>query len=165
MSQFNLIALTVIVCASAFITDSLAAGKVDATYVNPDQYADLGYEKTDRERVLRTLDEHFRKMAERLPDGQTLVLLIGDVDLAGNLDFSMNRGQGPIRVFGGTNDGPRIRLQYQLMKGADVLKSGVVDLHNDKYFHNRRPTYLGNPELRFERRMLDDWMSSTILEP
>jgi len=156
--------LMALVCGAA-IASASAAGNIEYGFVNPENFTDLGIDAVDRTRVLRVFEEHFDKMADRLPDGQVLRLEFIDIDLAGTMDMSMKRGGRPVRVVNGGGDAPQITLRFSLRANGTLLKAGVAELVNPKYLDNRRPYYLGSNELPHERRLLDDWFTKTILAP
>lgn len=151
-------------CAAA-ATAAGAAGNIEYGFVNPERFTDLGIETVDRTKALRVFEEHFEKMADRLPEGQVLRLEFLDIDLAGTLDMSTKRGGMLVRMLNGGRDGPQIKLRFSLRSNGTLLKSGDVELANPRYLDNRRPYYLGSSELPHERRMLDDWFARTILAP
>jgi len=157
--------LAAALACGAAIASASAAGNIEYGFVNPERFTDLGIEAVDRNKALRTLEEHFEKMADRLPDGQVLRLEFLDIDLAGSLDMNLRRGGTPIRMLNGGRDAPQIKLRYSLRANGALLKSGDVELVNPNYLDNRRPYYLGSNELPHERRMLDDWLTKTILAP
>ena len=82
------------------------AANVEITWENPKEYADVKpsneSRKHFRERVFRKLDEHFVELAEKLPDGQTLMVTVTDLDLAGQV--------WPASFVGFGNSGSDVRL-------------------------------------------------------
>ncbi|MEO5734983.1 MAG: DUF3016 domain-containing protein [Rubrivivax sp.] len=138
-----------------------AAGSVEVSYIKPQQFADAGLGQFDRDRNLETLEQVFRKLAAKLPDGQTLKLQITDVDLAGNLEF---RGARPdLRVVRGGADWPQIDLTYSVLQDGRVLKSGQAHLSDPAYTFGLR-SIRSDERMYFERRMVDDWFTKTFKE-
>jgi hypothetical protein len=135
------------------------AGTVEVSFANPDQYADIGRSSVDRERVLRSLQQHFETFAARLPDAQTLRVEVLDVNLAGEPDpFRIEE----TRILRGRADWPQVHLRWSLDEAGRSVKGGderVADMH---YFFNvRNADRYG--DLPYEKRMLDAWFAEKVL--
>jgi hypothetical protein len=140
--------LGALVCAPAL------AGKVDVTFVEPEQFVDAGRNAVDRERHLRTLAAHLQAAGERLPAGQVLTVEVTDVDLAGTQDhFRFNE----VRVLRGRADWPRMSLRWTLQRADGSRTQGEERLADMGYLMTSSRL---NPQeaLGFERRMLDRWL-------
>jgi Protein of unknown function (DUF3016) len=155
-----LVGASVVILGCAVIGPARAAGKIEVVYVDEDSFSDLGGSVNDRQQALRTLSEHFKKMAERLPDEQGLRLEITDIDLAGTLNPTLGVN---VRQYTGAGDRPQIKLRFALWSGEKMLKLGEANIFNVNYFQNRRTYYQGKSELPHERRMLDEWFDANIL--
>jgi len=136
-----------------------AGGGVDAIFLEPDSYTDIGRDEGSRQRTLRILTDHFRTMADRLPAAQTLRLEFVDIDLAGRPGI---RRLDEIR-WGSTS--PRFKFHFRLAEGSRVLKQGYVDLFQLNHELASRPLYMSRTELVDERRLLDEWFDQTVLVP
>lgn len=134
-----------------------AAGVVEVSFVKPDQYADIGRSAIDRERVLQRYDEHFKALAQRLPDGQTLKVQVLDIDLAGELVPTMRAHD--LRVLKGSVDWPQIKLHWDLL-GPDgrPLQSGDERL-SDMAYLVRTPRRASIDALAYDLRLLDEWFA------
>jgi Protein of unknown function (DUF3016) len=98
-----------------------AAGTAEVTFVEPERFTDAGNTAMDRERALKTLGDHLRKLAARLPDGQTLRVEVLDVDLAGE---QRSLSPNATRVMRGNDDWPRLRLRWSLVEAGRALRTG-----------------------------------------
>jgi hypothetical protein len=140
---------------------ALAAGGawagVSVTYTEPEQFSDLPFAASERERVLQELSEHFLALGKRLPADQNLQVEVSDVDLAGREEPS-RRASNEIRVLRGGADWPRIRLRYTLESNGKVLGSGEAELSDMAYMSNIN-RYAPGDRLRYEKRMIDDWFA------
>jgi len=135
--------------------------QAQVNFIEPDKYADVPFMTKDRDSALKTLREHFDKLAKKLPSGQTLIVDVTDVDLAGRIDPARLNGQD-VRVLRGMADWPMIALRYRIEAGGKVIKSGeerVADMNYMQSF-NRYPA--GEP-LRYEKQMLDNWFAKEVL--
>jgi hypothetical protein len=139
---------------------SLAAGQVQVTWIEPEKFADIGRGVLDRERSLRTLADHLQALGSRLPDGQSLNIEVTDVELAGELE-PFTRFHQEVRVLRGRADWPRISLRYTLSQGERMLARGAADLSDPNYLY-RSPRLDQGHSLAYEKRMLDDWLTSLV---
>jgi Protein of unknown function (DUF3016) len=149
-------------CAAALLSTGLftaaaqAAGQVDVSFKNINEFSDAGPGVMDRERNTKSLGDFMQSWGAQLPDGQKLQLEVLDVDLAGELRHNW-RGLGQdVRVLRGRADAPHIKLRYSLQGGGQTLKSGEADVADLNYFFGAAPSsQLG--DLPFEKRMLQQW--------
>jgi len=149
-------------CLAATLGSAHAAGIVNVSFVAPERFVDAGEAPRDRDDRLKLLSQHLQSLGQRhLADGQTLKIEILDVDLAGHLK-PLRRG-GDVRVVRSGVDRPRIALRYELEAGGQVVQRGeesVVDLN----FLGRIPNYGASDQLRYEKRLLDDWFKQRFVE-
>ena len=138
-----------------------AAGKVEVSFVKPEQFSDAG-RGIDRERTLKSLADYMATLATRLPDGQTLQVEVTDVDLAGEL--RAGRAQ-ELRVLRGRADWPHLDLNYTLLDGSRTVKSGQAKLADMNYQFGLRGPGLEQTDLPYEKRMLRQWFDQTIVAP
>ena len=108
-------------------TAETAETKVEITWQDPKSYTDVRpsneSRKSFRNRVFKSLDEYFNKLAEALPEGQTLEVTVTDLDLAGEVWPTMRAGAFDIRIID-TVYIPRMEFSYQLKEG-DTLMVGA----------------------------------------
>lgn len=137
------------------------AGEVVVSFQEPLRYADIGFGAVTRERNLKTLQDHMEAWGARLPAAQRLEIEVLDVDLAG---IEQPVGREPfVRVLNGKVDSPRATLRWTLRQGASVLASGRDELGDLGYAHRLA---LGDrlQPLYYDRRMLDEWLQSRVVE-
>lgn len=137
-----------------------ASAGATVTFVQPENFTDVPFSTWDRERVLKDLQQHFDKLAARLPAGQQLNVEVTDIDLAGETWPARFHGQD-IRVMKGGADWPRISLRYSITQAGQVIKSGQENLADMAYQYNMS-RYGGDDALRYEKRMLDDWFRERV---
>ena len=101
-------------------TAETAETKVEITWQDPKSYTDVRpsneSRKSFRNRVFKSLDKYFNKLAEALPEGQTLEVTVTDLDLAGQVWPTMRAGAFDIRIID-TVYIPRMEFSYQLKEG------------------------------------------------
>lgn len=151
--------LTLALALLAASTTALAAGQVEVRFKPTDELADVG-RGIDRERNVQTLAEHFKSLAARLPDGQTLKIEVQDVNLAGEL--KPTRTGSDVRVLKGTADWPTIDLRWSLQAGDRTLKGADERLSDMSYLmHSLRG--MGDGPLPYEARMIDRWFKERVV--
>lgn len=133
-----------------------AAGIAEVSFVGSDKYSDAGTSPWEVKRTTDTLAEHFKTLAQRLPDGQVLKVKVTDIDLAG--EIHPNRSRGELRVLRGRADWPRIDFSFTLEQGGRTLQSGDVKLSDMAYLQNQINLERGEP-LAYELRMLSRWVA------
>ena len=149
----------VVIAATATITQ---AAQVEVKWTNPDKYADIdagqGHRQHFKDRTFKAFEEHFAKMAERLPEQQKLIFDITNLDLAGDVNFG---GMKRIRIIKDIFF-PRIEFNYQLLNADDtVVKSAEVSLKEMGFLMHSRLRYR-NQTLGYEKAMFDDWFRKTF---
>lgn len=134
-----------------------AAGTVQLNWVQPEQFTDIGPGPADRTRQLAVLGQQLRELGHQLPDDQSLVLEVLDVDLAGRMEWGQFQER---RVLRDNGDGPRLQLRWRLQAGASTLSSGEATLSDLSYLARSRPG-----ELAYEKRMVERWFQTTFVTP
>jgi hypothetical protein len=140
-----------------------ASAGISVNYINPERYADIGSGEWERELVLRDLTKHFDKLAKNLPAGHELTLNITEIDLSGQ-EYSGKRATGDLRVRQGRSDWPYIEIHYTLTANGQTVDSGVAQLSDPRYMIRPIRSAYETDNLRFEKRMLDEWFKNTILK-
>ncbi|NVE01579.1 DUF3016 domain-containing protein [Massilia sp. BJB1822] len=138
-----------------------SAAEVTVNFIKPDSYNDLPRMARDRELILKDLREHFVKLGQNLPAGQSLKIDVSDIDLAGRLE--PGRRIDDIRILNGGADWPHMALHYSLEADGTVVRSGDSQLSNMNYIQ-RLNRYSEGDSLRYEKQMLDDWFQATFTE-
>ncbi len=150
---------TLLVATAAATLPARAAATVEVNFVEPENFADIGFNTVDRERVLRDLGDFMKQMGEqRLADGQTLRINVTDINLAGELKFTP---RGDLRVMKGRADWPEISLRYTLTAGTQTLKSGEVKVYDMAYLQSLRTSESESAQ-GHEKRMLRRWFDETF---
>lgn len=137
------------------------AGPVEVKWTQPERYTDVGWLEADRVRNLEALRRHFEGLGARLPAGQTLVVEILDVDLAGEEIPGALRGER-VRVLKGRADWPRMRLRYTFTAPGQPARSGEETLADMAYL--QRVLRTGDEPLPYEARMVDEWFEQRIVQ-
>ncbi|PTY08778.1 DUF3016 domain-containing protein [Opitutaceae bacterium EW11] len=148
-------------------SDTSKADRVDVQFQNPEKFTDVKdtYMGTDRGRdaYLEMFKEYLQSRAPRyLADGQKLTITFTDIDMAG--DFEPQRGPSAqdIRILKAIYP-PRLKFNYRVTdaQGA-VVKEGSETLTNLDYQNDIGTSLDRSDSLRYEKRLLDDWMSREL---
>ncbi len=135
-----------------------AAGTVQLSWMQPEQFTDIGPGPADRTRHLALLSQHLQGLGRQLPENQNLVLEVLDVDLAGRVEWL---AQDQLRVLRDNGDGPRIKLRWRLLAGTSTLQSGEAWLSDLSW----RDTPARQGELPHERQLIERWFQTTFVTP
>lgn len=159
MTKFitSLLSLTIVLVQMS----AVQAAQVEVKWTNPDKYTDIkageGHRKKFQEQTFKTLEEHLAKMAEMLPEQQKLLIDVTNLDLAGDVNYTMKR----IRIIKDIFT-PRMKFSYQLLNADNtVVKSEDVSL-NDMGFMMSNSLKYRSKSLSYEKEMLDDWFRKTF---
>lgn len=139
-----------------------AGAEVTVEFVNPQHYADAGGYGADADRNLDTLRRHLQDEGQRcLSTGETLVLRVLDVDLAGRQEW-WHRAGDDLRVMREAT-WPRIGLQY-VWRNADgsVLGEGTEQVSDMSYLQGSANVRSSNVRLPYEKAMLHDWFERRL---
>jgi hypothetical protein len=146
-----------------------AEGRVDVSWTDPAQFSELRYsgnrwEAKQGDWVVQ-LAGHLRKRAERsLPPGERLSVTINDIRRAGQYEPWRGSSTGTIRFVRDVYP-PRIELQFKLSDAdGNVITQGQRKLI-DLAFLMHTPTTDGSDPLRYEKRLIDDWLSKEFKRP
>ena len=115
-----------------------------------------GMQRRDTEQMVQRLATWLAKRAERvLPAGQRLEVVLVDVDLAG--DYTPGRGpeMDHVRVVKDLYP-PRIELSWRVEDADGTQTDEGEAVLTDMGFLSR--TTVGSDALRYEKRMLDNWL-------
>ena len=138
-------------------TPAHGAGTVEVRWVDPAQFSDVSRDPIARERELHSLGRYMSQLGRRLPDGQTLLIEVTDLNLAGEL---RPFGWRDARVLRGGADWPQMELRYTLQSGGRTLKIGQTRLADMNYFFSLRSDDLG-----YEKRMVERWFKDEFVAP
>ena len=165
-----LLSVVMTACAVADTRSTVApadvtSDKVTVRLVNPDQFTEIrqnrNYGDVRDGSWLVDLQKYVVKQADqRLSPGQHLDVNITDIKRAG--DFEPWRGPNfaDIRVVKEIYP-PRIELNYVLKDGnGTVIREGSDELTDLAFM--RRIVRDGSDPLRFEKRLIDDWLAKIL---
>jgi len=152
--------------ASAFLAGAAALGispaaspasaAVTVSFSDPDQFTDISDRALDvpNPRLLRELTAYLQALgAKHLPPGQTLVVDVRDIDRAGRLE-PWSGGTVP-RILNEVT-WPRMTLRYELRQGGKLIAGEEKTLRDQNYLARAQSGDMGD-ELRYEKKMIEDW--------
>lgn len=148
-------------------TQAFSQAQVEVNWQNPEKYRDVRAANQSRksfaEQTFKQLDEYLFELAERLPDGQKLLITVSNLDLAGEVWPASFVGLGhsgsDVRVIKSI-DIPRIAFSYQLFdQTGGVLQEGQEKL-KDMAFQDRSNRFFDSEPLRYEKNMLLEWFQA-----
>ncbi len=149
------LSLATLLAASA----AQAAGSVQVSFVQPEQFSDARDARRDSTETLRQLKSFLEEEAVRhLTDNQALTIEVLDVDLAGEVRYSSHL-RNDVRVLKGRADWPRITLRYTLEAAGQPARR-VEQTVADMAYLQRLNRYASGEPLRYEKLMLDEWFDA-----
>lgn len=162
--------LTATLLAAGLINQPvMAAADVEINWQEPDSYQDIRPSNQSRasfrKMVFSDLEQYMSKLAEDLPDGQTLFMTVTDLDLAGEVwPSSLLGGMGgsdirlvkPVYI-------PRMSFSYTLKDaGGSVLQNADVKLKDMAFMDRGTRASRRAENLTYEKAMLRDWFEKTL---
>ena len=118
----------------------------------------------ERNQHLKSLRSWLEKQApKRLGPGQRLLIEFTDIDLAGDYEPIVDPVLADVRIVKGIYP-PRLSFRYRL-EGADgqEIASGEEKLRDLGF--DTRPVTRDSDPLRFEKRMLKEWLDRLVARP
>ncbi len=148
--------------------DPANAPKVKLTFVNWEQFTDIAVDgmvsRSGSDQIHDELNHHLATLARRhLAPGQTLVVTMRDIDLAGVVEPWRGPDFGKVRYLRDTHP-PRLVFDYQLLdtNGA-VVREGTEKLANLTFRYQLSTTM--RDTTYYEQQLLTDWMAATFAQP
>lgn len=141
-----------------FMSTHGVAGEITVTWKNPETFSDVRAANESqskfRDRVIAKLTKHWQEQAEQLPDGIKLEIVMTNLNLAGQVEYSfaMNRD---IRVVKNLY-WPRMSFEYKLLDGKSVINKGQEQL-SDMMFMDRGNLRSNRDVYSYEKRIISDW--------
>lgn len=140
------------------------AATSEVTWKDYEKYRDIhpgeGNRKAFRESTFHNFEKHFTKLAENLPEGQVLKIVVTDVDLAGDTNAA---GIRRVRIVKEIYF-PRMNFSYELVNAdGSVVISDEVELKDMSFMTTSRLKYR-NDSIGYEKKMLDDWFFTAFKE-
>jgi hypothetical protein len=136
-------------------------GAVSVSWTDPAQFSDIRYSRNRWEAKrgdwVRQLAEHVRKSASgRLPPGERLDIVITDIRRAGDYEPWHGASAQDIRFMREIYP-PRITLSFKHYDAnGRIVAEGERKLVDSMYLSSTSIT--DSDPLRYEKRMLDDWL-------
>lgn len=161
--------LTLIIGATLMMAsnNSFAKADVEITWENPEKFRDVQPTMQSRAKfraqTFERIEKYMNKLAEGLPEGQTLSMTVTNLDLAGKVWPSsfvgLGSGGSEVRLIKSV-DIPRITFSYSL-KDADgtVLQEAEEVKLKDMGFQTRHNPFFKSESLRYEKNMLRSWFN------
>ena len=133
-----------------------AQAAVTVKFVKSDSFVDIGRWSGRPDETLKEIEEHLQAQAAKyLTGSQDLVIEVTDINLAGE-EEPWGRHMDRLRILRQVTI-PTMDLTFKLSEGSKLLKEGkahVVDMN----YMDRFNRYSPSDQLRFEKRMLDNWL-------
>jgi hypothetical protein len=135
---------------------AVAQAEVTVNFVNPEKFSDIrdnsGFSDKD---VLKDIDAYLvAQFAKRLP-GRDVVVSVTDVNLAGEVEPVRGMSQW-LRVMRSVTS-PSMELSYEIREGGQVVQQGKARLR-DMDYQNGLSSFANSDPLRYEKRMIDNWL-------
>ena len=145
-----------IVLAVFALGSAAAQAAVQVNFVHPEQFSDTKDNNGFRQpEVLKDIEAHLVAQFEKRLPGRDVRIEVSDVDLAGEVEPFVWRGQW-LRVMRAVTS-PSIELSYEVREGGKVVQQGKTRLR-DMNYQDGFNAYSSGDTLRYEKRMLDRWM-------
>lgn len=145
--------------------------RVSVKWIDPSSFRDIRPANQSRlkyrNHVFTNIEEHFDKLAEDLPEGQTLEVSVTNVDLAGRVEpgrfLGLTNNLNDVRVM--TNiDVPRISFEYAILdSNGNKIKSEEVELKDMSYLMHGTRSFSARDAFGYEKRMITKWFKSDLL--
>ncbi|ANH67876.1 DUF3016 domain-containing protein [Mitsuaria sp. 7] len=137
-----------------------AQAQAEVNFIKPESFSDIGWVGVDRDNAMKQLEDHFKALAARELPGKQLKIDVTDVDLAGEVEPHVRTDR--LRILRSVTI-PRMSFTYTLSENGQVLKSGKADLKDMDYQNGVGNRYFDSEPLRYEKKMIDDWMARELL--
>jgi hypothetical protein len=138
-----------------------APSRIAVDWTDPAQFADTrenqGTFQIKPEEWLRQLSRHLQSRADRVvPAGQRLEVTFTDIARAGRVEPWRGPQWSDVRIIKNIYP-PRIDLHFRLLDQAGkVVREGDRQLRDPSFMDRAVPSE--SDPLRYEKRMLDDWL-------
>jgi len=154
-------AIVTVLAISVSAPFAYAGSATDVKFIKSDSFADMPYSHHARDDVMNELQQHFAKLAAKLPSDQTLKIEVIDIDLAGRIEPNQIGLNIDMRILRGGADWPRMKFTYSVESQGKIVKTGAADVSDMNYLRSFN-RYSANEPLRYEKKMLDEWFRKEI---
>ncbi|QFU24608.1 DUF3016 domain-containing protein [Shewanella eurypsychrophilus] len=139
-------------------------GMVKITWQDPKSFRDVkaasDIQSRYEARTFETLTKNLNKEAGKiLKPEQKLEMIVTDLDLAGDVRPTFGATMNDIRVIQDIYP-PRITFSYSILEGDKVVMVGDEKLTDLGFMHT--VGRMNDKPLRFEDKLLADWMKKTV---
>lgn len=146
-----------------------AEGPVAVQWTDPAEFTELKFSgnhwEAQRGNWVFQLAEHLREQAEkRLPAGERMEVTITDIDRAGRFEPGRGYDMDRVRIMRDIYP-PRMELSFKRYDAdGRLVAEGERKLRDVMYLSG--PTIANtNDSLRYEKRMIDDWLREELPKP
>jgi len=165
LAMLSLLALLVAPGVPAIAAQATAPpGTVSVSYDHPENFSEARKERglaptRESDSYLKTLREYMEKRAARiLPPGDHLDIVVTDIDLAGSFEPWHGMQMQDVRIIRSIYP-PRIDLHFRLLDAdGKVIREGTRKLR-DPGFLDSGITAMQNTPLKYEKALIDRWLS------
>lgn len=174
LSGFTLALMTTMSVAAVAQTDDAMQAEVQKSnlnfeFVEPDRFTDIRPSNQSRSKyrdhVFESMQMYFAEFADSLPAGQTLIINITDIDLAGDTRsprVPIGSTMFDVRVMEDIYF-PRIEFSYMLKDEAGVeIQSGEANVKDMSYLSRASFVRSNRDAFPYERHMLEEWFDDTF---
>ncbi len=144
-------------CLAALLIPTVQAGQIEISFKNVDSYTDInsGRESQERytKRVLSRMGEFFGNVAAKLPEDNTLHIVVNNIDLAGDTRF----GRGELWDVRMMTDlySPWMSFEAKVLDASGAVRYEGSEKIRDFNYLSRGPRT--NREFDYEKHMIKRW--------
>jgi hypothetical protein len=156
-------ALVGVIACAAFAAPSQPPERIQVTWAPLDQLSETRNNPPNRgwlrpDQWMTSLSDRLRKTADRIvPAGQQLQVHVDDISLAGRLQPVYRPGQQDLRVMK-ESYWPWMNLHFVLLAAdGTTIREGDAKLSDGSYLRRAVASDPNDP-LRYDKRMIDDWL-------
>lgn len=153
-----------IFCVCIFTVSHAQAASVEVKWHEPDSYSDIRHgnsHKTKfRKNLFTQLEQHFEKLAEKLPEQLKLKIKVTNLNLAGDVNYNFSMSQD-IRIVKNIY-WPSIEFEYQLINGEQLINSETVKLKDMAFMDRGGSSRLSHDSYYYEKRILTKWFDKDL---
>jgi hypothetical protein len=143
--------------------------RVEVNFDHPDKFRDVkdsSMSNNEDSSYLGLFREYLQSNAPRyLADGQKLTVTFTDIDLAGEYEPWRGGTRSDVRIVKSIYI-PRLKFDYRVTDASGaVVKEGQANLSDLNFQQNIANAIDNSDPLRYEKRLLSDWMRSELGRP
>lgn len=163
MNKLNKIVL--IVSSVLFANGQTMAATSEVNWINVDKFQDIRagdqHKGKFEQRTFAAFEQHFAKLAAKLPADQVLTISVTNIDLAGDVNHG---GRNRYRLMQDIYF-PKMKFSYQLLdSNKQKISSGQANIKDPNFLMQPSLKYR-NTFLGYEFHMLDKWFYKSFVKP